>query len=63
MINFSSDFLISSITFKFFPGRYLLDINKNLEEVEDPNKEAVIDHWVEWESTSLQVSGISCKFY
>lgn len=38
-----------------FPCRYLLDVNSNAEEAGDPNKQAVIDHWVEWESTSLQV--------
>ena len=38
-----------------FPYRYLLDIDSSTEEAGDPNKQAVIDHWVEWESTSLQV--------
>ncbi|XP_068671527.1 methionine--tRNA ligase, cytoplasmic-like isoform X2 [Montipora foliosa] len=34
--------------------RYLLDLNRNLKEEGDPDKEAIVDHWVEWESLSLQ---------
>ena len=39
-----------------FLHRYLLELNRKSDEVPDPNKEAVIDQWVEWESVSLQVS-------
>lgn len=35
--------------------RYLLALGRKSSEVPDPNKEAVINQWVEWESTSLQV--------
>ena len=35
--------------------RYLLELGRKSGEVPDPNKEAVINQWVEWESTSLQV--------
>ncbi|XP_020620895.1 methionine--tRNA ligase, cytoplasmic-like [Orbicella faveolata] len=34
--------------------RYLLELGRKSSEVPDPNKEAVINQWVEWESTSLQ---------
>ena len=35
--------------------RYLFELGRELSEVPDPNKEAVVNQWVEWESTSLQV--------
>ena len=35
--------------------RYLFELGRKSSEVPDPNKEAVINQWVEWESTSLQV--------
>ena len=35
--------------------RYLFDLGRKSSEVPDPNKEAVVNQWVEWESTSLQV--------
>lgn len=31
-----------------------MDLKSNLEETPDPNKEAIVDQWVEWESRSLQ---------
>lgn len=34
--------------------RYLLELNKNSRKDSDPDKEAVIDQWVEWESVALQ---------
>ncbi|KAM7431444.1 hypothetical protein ABFA07_018006 [Porites harrisoni] len=34
--------------------RYLLELNANSKENADPETEAVIDQWLEWESTSLQ---------
>ena len=40
----------------FFSYRYLLDLNRSSDEAPDPKKEASVDQWVEWESTSLQVS-------
>ena len=36
--------------------RYLFELSRKSDEVPDPNKEAIIDQWVEWESVSLQVS-------
>ena len=35
--------------------RYLFELGRESSEVPDPNKEAVIHQWVEWESASLQV--------
>ncbi|KAL9967670.1 hypothetical protein ACROYT_G025951 [Oculina patagonica] len=34
--------------------RYLLELSRQSDEVPEPNKEAIIDQWVEWESVSLQ---------
>ena len=52
---------------KFFAGisfcRYLLDLNVKEKVAADPEKEALVDQWVEWESLSLQVSFNSCFFY
>ena len=41
---------------QFICRRYLLELNANSKENADPETEAVIDQWLEWESTSLQVS-------
>ena len=41
---------------QFLRRRYLLELNANSKENADPETEAVIDQWLEWESTSLQVS-------
>lgn len=41
---------------QFIRHRYLLELNANFKENAGPETEAVIDQWLEWESTSLQVS-------
>ncbi|XP_066029111.1 methionine--tRNA ligase, cytoplasmic-like [Pocillopora verrucosa] len=34
--------------------RYLLDLNRSSDVASDPYGKAIVDQWVEWESTSLQ---------
>lgn len=46
----------------FLLCRYLLDLNKESREIDNPSKQAVIDQWVEWDSTSLQVSQSALGF-
>ena len=40
---------------QFIRCRYLLELNANSKENANPETEAVIDQWLEWDGTSLQV--------